>query len=167
MALAPRARAEGIDLVVDLPADLPLVDVDPQRIGQVVRNLVSNALVYTPVGGSVRLSAAACGDMLHVEVRDTGCGIAAEHLPNVFERFYRADASRSRATGGAGIGLALVKQFVTAHGGTVAVTSAQGVGSTFSFSLPLVSVPAALRQEPLHQGAAAEQHQPGQPVAGR
>jgi signal transduction histidine kinase len=141
LALAPHAHADGIDLVVDLPSDLPLVDVDAQRIGQVVRNLVSNALVYTPSGGKVRLSAEPCADMLRVDVSDTGCGIAPRHLPNVFERFYRADASRSRATGGAGIGLALVKQFVTAHGGTVGVTSAQGVGTCFSFTLPTVRLP--------------------------
>jgi signal transduction histidine kinase len=137
LALSPRARQQGVELRVESVADLPLVHVDPQRIGQVVRNLVSNALTYTPAGGSVRLSAQRCGEMVRIDVRDNGSGIAPEHLPNVFERFYRADASRSRATGGAGIGLALVKQFVTAHGGSVGVTSAPGRGSCFSFTLPI------------------------------
>jgi signal transduction histidine kinase len=143
--LTPRAKSEGITLVVDVPSELPRVCVDAQRIGQVVRNLVSNALVYTPAGGTVQVCARECDDMLWVDVRDTGCGIATEHLPNVFERFYRADASRSRATGGAGIGLALVKQFVTAHGGTVNVASTEGVGTCFSFSLPVTPPSVTLR----------------------
>ncbi len=93
-------------------------------------------MTYTAPGGTVRLRAESCGNMVRVDVQDTGCGIAPEHVPNVFERFYRADPSRARSTGGAGIGLALVKQFVDAHGGTVGVVSSPGHGSCFSFTLP-------------------------------
>jgi signal transduction histidine kinase len=91
----------------------------------------------------VSLGVAAEREMVRVEVRDTGSGIAPEHLPNVFERFYRADPSRARSTGGAGIGLALVKQFVSAHGGEVAVESEVGQGSRFSFTLPIARETAA------------------------
>jgi signal transduction histidine kinase len=135
-ALATRARQHGVQLVLEIGPRLPMVYADPQRIGQVVRNLLSNALTYTPPGGTVRLCAHADGPAVRIEVRDTGCGIRPEHLPNVFERFYRADPSRARSTGGSGIGLALVKQFVEVHGGTVGVLSAPGQGSCFSFTLP-------------------------------
>jgi signal transduction histidine kinase len=138
----PRAQAQGVELVVDPTPELPLVYADPQRIGQVVRNLLTNALTYTAPGGTIRLSATACGEMVRIDVRDTGCGIAPEHVPNVFERFYRADPSRARSTGGAGIGLALVKQFVDAHGGTIGVVSAPGQGTCFSFTIPtLATIP--------------------------
>lgn len=135
LALRPRACNAGIDLIVDIAPCLPRVDADPQRIGQVLRNLVSNAVHYTSPGGTVTLSARRRDDVVLLEVRDTGCGIAPEHVPNVFERFYRADPSRARSTGGAGIGLAVVKQLVEAHGGTVGVTSTPGEGSCFSFTL--------------------------------
>jgi signal transduction histidine kinase len=135
-AAKPHAAQQGVSLVVDDVSALPPVYADPQRIGQVLRNLLGNGLAYTPAGGTVRVSASSSAHEVRIEVRDTGCGIAAEHLPNVFERFYRADPSRARATGGAGLGLALVKQFVTAHGGRVEVASTLGAGSCFSFTLP-------------------------------
>src|SRR5260370_39645945 len=100
-------REQGIELRGKKMPCLPLVYADPQRIGQVVRNLLTNALTYTSPGGTVRLRAESCGSMVRIAVHDTGCGIAPEHVQNVFERFYRADPSRARATGGAGIGLAL------------------------------------------------------------
>jgi len=142
-AVRPRAEAEGIALQVDLPEDL-LVDVDPQRIGQVLRNLLDNGLAHTPPGGEIAIAArAACPEpsrrsdqWVEVSVRDTGAGIAAEDLPYVFERFYRADKSRSRATGGAGLGLAIAKQLVEAHGGRIWVESTEREGSTFTFALP-------------------------------
>jgi signal transduction histidine kinase len=136
LALAARARQHGVHLVVEVRPDLPVVYADPQRIGQVVSNLLSNALTYTGPGGTVHLSAMTDGDAVRVEVRDTGCGIRPEHVPKVFERFYRADPSRARSTGGSGIGLALVKELVEAHGGTVGLVSAPGKGSCFSFTLP-------------------------------
>jgi signal transduction histidine kinase len=139
-ALGPRADLKHISLTVDHVADLPLVDVDPKRIGQVLRNLLANAITYTPEGGSVRLSAEANADAVTIRVHDSGVGIAPAHLPNVFERFYRVDPSRARATGGAGIGLAIVKRLTEAHGGTVAVQSAPNRGSTFSFTIPVAQV---------------------------
>jgi signal transduction histidine kinase len=137
-AVRPRAEAKGIRLQVDLPEDL-LVDVDPQRIGQVLRNLLDNALTHTPPGGEVGVAARASNQWVEVSVRDTGTGIAAEDLPYVFERFYRADKSRSRATGGAGLGLAIARSLVEAHGGRIWVESTEGEGSTFTFAL-LISI---------------------------
>jgi len=134
-AVRPRAEAEEIRLQVDLPEDL-LVDVDPQRIGQVLRNLLENALLHTPPGGEIAVAARTEGQWVEVSVLDTGSGIAAEDLPYVFERFYRADKSRSRATGGAGLGLAIARQLVEAHGGRIRVESTEREGSTFTFAMP-------------------------------
>jgi signal transduction histidine kinase len=136
-AVRPRAAAKGVELQVDLPEDLPLVDVDPRRIGQVLRNLLDNGLTHTGPGGEIGIAARASGQWVEVSVRDTGTGIAAEDLPYVFDRFYRADRSRSRATGGAGLGLAIVKQLVEAHGGRVEVESEVGRGTEFTFTVPL------------------------------
>lgn len=135
-ALKPQADAKGVAIRVELPADLPPVDADPGRIGQVLRNLLHNALTHTPTGGAITLSARLSAGFVAIRVRDTGAGIPSEHLPNVFERFYRADRSRARATGGAGLGLAIAKQLVMAHGGSVTVESVVGQGSTFTFTLP-------------------------------
>ena len=195
---AVRARAEdkGIELQVDLPEDLPLVDIDPQRIGQVLRNLLDNALTHTPPGGEIAIAASVHpslkgrgrgrvglrqtrgfatdpGDTqfatstptptlplrggggerilaldqnrwVAVSVRDAGSGIAAEDLPHVFERFYRSDKSRSRDTGGAGLGLAIARQLVQAHGGQIEVESrgepswsSITEGTRFTFTLPV------------------------------
>ena len=137
--VGPRAEECGISLVVHAPDDLPLAQADPHRVRQVLRNLLNNALDFTPQGGQVTVTAQPDGKWMNVQVRDTGPGIAAEHVPYVFERFYRADPSRARATGGAGLGLAIVKQLVEAHGGRVWVESTLGAGSTFGFTLPLAS----------------------------
>jgi signal transduction histidine kinase len=136
-AARPRAEAKGIALQVDLPEDLPLVDADPQRVGQVLGNLLSNGLTYTPSGGGIVVGARARESEVEISVRDTGAGIPAEDIPYVFERFYRADKSRSRATGGAGLGLAIARQLVEAHGGRIWVESTEGQGSTFTFALPI------------------------------
>jgi len=149
-AARPRAAAKGIVLQADLPEDLPLVDVDPRRIGQVLRNLLNNSLTHTPPGGEITVAThATCpeplssskgrrsGQWVEVKVRDTGAGIAADDLPYTFDRFYRADKSRSRATGGAGLGLAIVKQLVKAHGGRIEVKSEIGRGTQFTFTLPV------------------------------
>ncbi|MGC8782253.1 MAG: sensor histidine kinase, partial [Anaerolineae bacterium] len=135
----PQAEAKGLDLTVDLPTDLPPVEVDPERIGQVLRNLLNNAIAHTPAGGHISITAGIVGPQMAVSVRDTGIGISPEDLPHVFERFYRADKSRARQTGGAGLGLAIVRQLVMAHGGQVSAQSEPGRGSTFTFTLPLAA----------------------------
>ena len=114
---------------------LPPVEVDATRIAQVLRNLLTNALTHTSPGGTITVSATAEGPFVAVTVRDDGPGITPEHLPHVFERFYRADPSRARATGGAGLGLAIVQGIVRAHGG--AVTAASQSGAVFRFTLPV------------------------------
>ena len=135
--LRPQANVKGLALMVDLPADLPPVDVDPERVGQVLRNLLNNAVAHTPEDGEITVTAQAAGAEVAVAVHDTGTGIAPEHLPYVFDRFYRADKSRARQTGGAGLGLAIAKQLVIAHGGSISVESAPGQGTTFTFTLPV------------------------------
>src|SRR5262245_6401408 len=131
------ASERGITVESWLP-DLPAVNADATRIGQVLRNLLTNAVAATPHGGRIEIAARAEDGMVAVSVRDSGNGIAAEHLPHVFERFYRADPSRARATGGAGLGLAIVKGIVEAHGGSVAAASEPGRGATLRFTLPQV-----------------------------
>jgi two-component system sensor histidine kinase BaeS len=135
--LRPQADAKGVTLYADMPADLPAVNVDPARIGQVLRNLLSNALLHTPAGGTITVLGRAGADEVSVSVCDTGSGVRPEDLPHVFDRFYRADKSRARQTGGAGLGLAIVKQLVLAHGGSVSANSVPGRGSTFTFTIPL------------------------------
>lgn len=127
----------NVALRVLLPDSLPTVQVDAERIGQVLRNLISNALTHTPPGGEVRVAAACTGEQVTVTVANTGAGIAREHLPYVFERFYRVDGSRTRSTGGSGLGLAIVKQLVEAHGGHVGVESEPGRWTHFRFTLPV------------------------------
>ncbi len=135
----PQADAKGLTVEVSLPDALPLVDVDPERIGQVLRNLLANAFTYTPAGGRITITVAPHDDHVAVSVRDTGVGIPPEHLPYVFDRFYRADRARARQTGGAGLGLAIVKQLVLAHGGAITAESTPGQGSTFTFTLPVAA----------------------------
>jgi signal transduction histidine kinase len=147
-AVRLRAKAKDIKMRVDLPESLPSVDADGRRVSQVLRNLLENALAYTPPGGQVLVTARSGGDVVEVRVQDTGIGIAAEDLPYIFERFYRADESRSRATGGSGLGLAIAKQLVEAHGGRIWVESTVGEGSTFLFTLPVVDDSDASYTEP-------------------
>lgn len=111
---------------------------DAGRLGQVVMNFLSNALRYSPQGGTVTVSSGRTDHRVWVGVTDQGTGIAAEHLPHLFERFYRADPSRHRGSGGAGLGLAICKRIAEAHGGEIAVTSAPGAGSTFTLWLPAI-----------------------------
>ena len=136
-AARAQAGANGIALRADLPADLPLVNVDPQRIGQVLGNLLSNALTHTPPGGEIVVVTRPGESEVELTISDTGEGIPAEHLSYIFERFYRADRSRSRATGGTGLGLAIAKQLVEAHGGRIEVESEVGRGTLFTFTLPV------------------------------
>ena len=138
--LQPQYREKGVGLDVQAPAGLPAVHADRWRLMQVLVNLLGNALQYTPEGGQVRVSASIDHDQLVVRVADTGIGIAAEHLPHLFERFYRVDKSRSRTGGGSGIGLTIARHLVEAHGGRISVDSAGlGQGSTFTFTIPVDS----------------------------
>jgi signal transduction histidine kinase len=136
LAALPPQTAGGPAVRLELPAALPLVDADPERVGQVLRNLITNAQHHTPPEGMITISAQAGQTEVEISVSDTGAGIAPEYLPFVFERFYRADQARARSTGGAGLGLAIVKQIVEAHGGHVAANSAPGAGATFRSTLP-------------------------------
>jgi signal transduction histidine kinase len=130
------AQAKGVSLTLDAPSALPSIEVDADRITQVLQNLIANALQYTPKDGHVTVSLGTQGDSLEVSVADTGAGIAPEDLPHVFDRFYRADKSRARVSGGSGLGLAIVKQLVEAHHGRIQVESEAGRGSRFVFTLP-------------------------------
>ena len=136
---AEALEAKGVRLVTDLDAGLPQLSLDAERMGQVLGNLLDNALRHTPAGGTVTISATTVRRTGGVElsVADTGDGIPAEHLPHVFERFYRVDAARDRAHGGSGIGLAIAKALVEAHGGQLIATSpGTGRGSLFRVLLP-------------------------------
>ncbi|MDB5100787.1 MAG: histidine kinase [Cyanobacteria bacterium RYN_339] len=136
LSLLPQARERDVELVVTVPAEPLDVYVDAPRLGQVVLNLVGNALKFTPAGGRVCVSAARMEGGLRVEVTDTGMGIEAAHLPRLFEKFYQVDTGNRRAYGGAGLGLAISKALIEAHGGTLGVTSWPSAGSTFWFTLP-------------------------------
>jgi signal transduction histidine kinase len=138
-----QAEANQVTLTVEPAPDLPVVQVDVDRVGQVLTNLLQNALRHTSAMGQIRVAAEAMkhpggASEVVVSVADTGSGISAEDLPYVFDRFYRADKSRTRASGGTGIGLALAKQLVEAHSGRIWVESIIGQGSTFYFTLPAI-----------------------------
>ncbi|MFC2011501.1 sensor histidine kinase [Chloroflexota bacterium] len=132
-----QAKEKGISLVANLPDKLPSVNIDSHRIGQVMNNLLDNAVAHTGDGGSIEVTAEKQDDQIKLYVSDTGEGIPAEDLPNIFERFYRVDKSRTRTTGGTGLGLTIAKRLVEAHNGTIEVTSEPGKGSCFAFTLPL------------------------------
>ena len=125
---------KNITLVTDIQEQY--LEADKDKITQVMVNIISNALKYTPDGGRVEISSVGDDYEVQISIKDTGIGILPEDLPYIFERFYRADKSRSRATGGSGIGLAIVKSLVEAHGGTISVKSEQGSGSEFVIVLP-------------------------------
>ena len=134
----PAAESGMIQLSSDVPPGLPPVMADPDRLAQVLRNLLINALRHTAKGGQISVSAAAVEDAVEIAVTDDGEGIAPQDLPHVFDRFWRAEPSRSRAEGGAGLGLAIVRAIVETHGGQVSAASdGPGQGSTFRFTLPL------------------------------
>jgi len=136
-AMATAAAAKNVRLERRMADNLPLVSIDYHRISQVLRNLVDNALSHTGEGGCVMVEASRTGDWVQVSVSDTGEGIEPEDLPYVFDRFYRVDKSRTRATGGSGLGLTISKGLVEAHGGTMHVESRRGAGSRFFFTLPV------------------------------
>jgi two-component system sensor histidine kinase BaeS len=132
--LLEQAHLGGVDLTVIADPEL-VAYVDPVRLRQMVGNLVSNALRHTPPDGRVTIHAEAIDDRLIIRVTDTGSGIAPEDLARVFDRFWRADTSRSRATGGSGLGLPIARQLARAHGGDITVTSHVGAGSTFTIDV--------------------------------
>ncbi|MGN6564715.1 MAG: sensor histidine kinase [Thermomicrobiales bacterium] len=140
----PLAHAAGLDLRLAVPAHLPPLAGDPAQLRIVARNLLDNAIKYSPAGGALMLSAGATGKMVWLVVADTGAGIPAESLPHLFERFYRVDKARARHQGGVGLGLALVRAIVQAHGGSVAVESAPGAGSAFTVRLPVAPMSDAI-----------------------
>lgn len=131
---------KGVQLEKHLDVDLPVVSADKDRMLQVITNLLGNALQYTPTGGGVIISAAREKSEICVTISDTGLGISPEHLPFIFNRFYRTDKSRARASGGSGIGLTIAQAIVKAHHGRIWVESAgEGKGSSFHFTLPVVA----------------------------
>ena len=138
-ALQLRAMSKELSVQMDISPGLPLIEADPERLGQILRNLLSNAITHTPIGGEINVRAYATDCDVRVSVQDSGEGIPAEHLPYLFERFYRVDPSRARATGGTGLGLAIVKQMVQAHGGRIEVESYPGKGTCFTFTLPIAT----------------------------
>jgi two-component system OmpR family sensor kinase/two-component system sensor histidine kinase BaeS len=135
---ADLAAGQGVHLHVETPGDLPEALADPERLAQVLHNLLSNALRHTPAGGRITLRAAARSNgSVQLEVEDTGAGIAPEDLPHVFERFYRADRGRTRERGGSGLGLTIAHELVRLQGGAMGVESAPGQGARFWFTLPV------------------------------
>ena len=136
--MEPRARERGVTLHCEGDEDL-VVLADARRAGQILTNLLANAIAHMAVPGEVRIGWERSDDEAIIRVIDTGVGIPANELPHIFERFYRVDVSRSRSTGGAGLGLSIVRQLTAAHGGRVWAESVEGKGSTFSFTLPVPS----------------------------
>jgi two-component system sensor histidine kinase BaeS len=130
------AEQRGVQILVDAPIEMPPVSMDPERFSQVLDNLITNALRYTPRGGEIRLGARRAGAQVELSVRDTGSGIAPEDIPYVFNRLYRGDQARQE-NGESGLGLAIVKSLVEAHGGTIRVESPPGQGATFTINLPV------------------------------
>ncbi|MFI6039458.1 sensor histidine kinase [Streptomyces sp. NPDC051315] len=142
VAAAHRVAADTAGVTLRTETDgVPWLDADPVRLRQALGNLVTNAVRHTPPDGTVTLTARRAGEQVVLEVADTGTGIAAEDLPHVFERFWRAEKSRSRRTGGSGLGLPIVRQLTTAHGGTAQAASTPGAGSVFTLRLPAAAAP--------------------------
>ena len=150
--LRMQAERAGVGLTVDAPPDLPLVRADPVRVGQVLINLLHNAIKFTPQGGEVVVRVSPGGEQVTFTVSDTGVGISPLDLPRIFERFYKVD--KSRASGGTGLGLAIAKHIIQAHGGRLWVESpGEGAGATFAFTLP-VAVPDGAAAGAMLPGAA-------------
>ncbi|HXF96724.1 MAG TPA: HAMP domain-containing sensor histidine kinase, partial [Gemmatimonadales bacterium] len=132
------AERGGVTMEVSMPSEPVVLDVDPSRIRQLILNLVENAVKYTPSGGTVRVELAVSDGRVQLSVADTGIGIAPGDLPHIFDRFWRADAARTRTgdRSGTGLGLAICKWIAEAHGGTIEVASRPGRGTVFTVHLP-------------------------------
>ena len=157
------ADAKKVRLVVDVDPDVGAITGDPDRLQQVVWNLLSNAVRFTPANGRVALTARRPGSEVVVQVQDTGAGILPQHLPLIFDRFKQVDSSITRAHGGLGLGLAIVRHLVEAHGGTVSAASdGPGMGAVFTVVLPIhaVSMPAELAGESTSKSDAAGRESP-------
>jgi two-component system sensor histidine kinase BaeS len=137
LAHTPGAGQAEIDLRMEADSDLPEVEVDPDRMAQVLDNLLDNALRYTPAGGHISLSAHSLPGNIRIVVQDSGPGVAPEELSRIFERFYRTNKSRGRGEGGSGLGLAIARSIVTAHGGRISAESEPGQGLSFIIDLPV------------------------------
>ena len=159
IAIRQKAEKKDIKLTCFIPKDIPDVYADSERIAQVFRNLLNNAITHTQEGGNVSISAKQNEKFAVISVEDNGFGISEKDQALIFERFYRADRSRSRETGGAGLGLAIVKQLVEAHGGEISVSSEPGVGSRFTFTLPF-TCSISTEKNSVH----FEESQPARPV---
>lgn len=155
--MTQQAQRAGVRLHVNLPADLPPLLADGARAGQVVTNLVHNAIKFTPKKGVVTVTAELRGGEVVVSVDDTGLGIPTQDLPRIFERFYKADHARS--SGGTGLGLAIARHIVEAHGGRIWATSVEGKGSTFYFALPAADRPARDFSGPLGAESAGDEEE--------
>ena len=135
-----RVMEKNIAVSVNLSPELKLVNIDYHRIGEVMRNLLANAVTHTANGGKIEIAASPLGNMVRVSVSDNGEGIPADDLPNMFERFFRVDKARTRTRGGSGLGLTIARRLVEAHGGVISVESELGKGSCFFFTVPLANV---------------------------
>ncbi|HEY3109659.1 MAG TPA: PAS domain S-box protein [Chloroflexota bacterium] len=138
LGLRPQVEGKQQQLTIGLPLDLPPVLGDPDRVVQILTNLLSNAHKYTPADGQIAISARPEGTQVRVSVRDTGCGLTPEEQSQLFNRFFRARNHATQEVGGTGLGLAITRSLVEMHGGQIGVVSAPGEGSTFSFTLPAV-----------------------------
>ncbi|MBI3964975.1 MAG: CHASE3 domain-containing protein, partial [Chloroflexi bacterium] len=140
-SMRPQIDSKRQNLMLQIPDRLPRVTADPDRVTQIVTNLLSNASKYTPAGGTVTVSAEAEGDWVRIAVADTGVGLTAEDQARLFEKFFRASNRATQEEKGTGLGLAIVKSLVQLHGGEITMTSEPGTGSTFAFTLPVVAEP--------------------------
>ena len=147
-AARPAFATKGVALASDIQTDLPMVEVDRERIAEVLANLLTNALRHTPPGGTVQASVGQRADRIEIAVADDGEGIAAEHLDRIFERFYRIDPARARASGGTGIGLTIVRAIIEAHDGSVQASS-EGIGRGASFTVRLPIAQSQAARDPL------------------
>ncbi len=134
----PQARAKNIALTAESAPDLPAVSVDPDRIAQVLDNLLSNALRYTPENGRISLSAMPNHEGIRMTIQDSGPGMTSDELSHIFDRFYRGDKSRQRYEGSSGLGLSIARSIVQGHNGRISAHSQPGQGMTFTITLPTV-----------------------------